>query len=79
MMPPLHDVRCALHLLATGPYSGRRFQAELNVRFALAALVLTPLGLYGLTRYAVEQRKREIGIRVALGATRGDVPPLVLR
>jgi putative ABC transport system permease protein len=56
----------------------RRFQTGLLVAFAIAALVLAALGLYGLMSYWVEQRSREIGIRVALGATNHSIVRLIL-
>src|SRR5579863_3337914 len=56
----------------------RRFQTGLLMAFAGAALVLAALGLYGLMSYWVEHRTREIGIRVALGATSQSVVRLVL-
>jgi putative ABC transport system permease protein len=55
----------------------RRFQTELIGLFAATAL-MAALGLYGLMSYSVEQRRKEIGIRVALGATSGQVARLIL-
>jgi putative ABC transport system permease protein len=56
----------------------RKFNMTLLIVFAGIALVLAVAGIYGTVAYAVAQRTQEIGIRVALGATTGEVLRLVL-
>ena len=56
----------------------RRFSVSLLAAFTLISLLLTALGVYGIASHAVEQRRHEIGIRVALGATARSIVGQIL-
>jgi predicted permease len=59
--------------------SVRRFSMEMVAFFAATALLLAGLGIYGTISYVVNEQRREIAIRLALGAQRGDIRRMVLR
>ena len=56
-----------------------RLLAQLLAAFAGLALLLAVVGTYGVLSFMVAERRREIGIRLAIGATRGDIVSLVTR
>ncbi|HEY6060984.1 MAG TPA: ABC transporter permease, partial [Gemmatimonadales bacterium] len=75
---PLTDV-ASMSTRLTRSMSDRRYPMLLLSGFALLAVLLAAVGLYGLLSYAVSRRSQEIGVRVALGASRGAVLRMVLR
>jgi len=58
---------------------GRRFITMIVAGFAFAALILACVGLYGIVSYGVEQRRRELGVRIALGASSRNLVRFVVR
>lgn len=58
--------------------AGRRFQVILTAAFAASALLLACVGIYGVVAWSVARRRNEIGVRLALGARRGDVHWMII-
>ncbi len=75
---PLYDFKTMVERVNES-LTGRRFLVILLSTFAGLALVLAALGLYGIISYMVRLRNRELGVRIALGATREDVLRLIMR
>jgi ABC-type antimicrobial peptide transport system permease subunit len=75
---PMEDIRTGTKIIDQALWWSKIGVGLLGV-FGLLALGLASVGLYGIMAYSVNQRRREIGVRMALGANQGDVSLFILR
>jgi ABC-type antimicrobial peptide transport system permease subunit len=74
---PVYDV-ASMDQLLDQSLASRRLTAQMVTGFAVVGLLLASIGIYGLLAFMVGQRSREIGVRVALGASRADILRLIV-
>src|SRR5262249_45839772 len=76
--PPVYDSSAMSLFIRREALLVERLMAQVMMGVSIVGLTLGVLGLYGVIAYLVSQRSHEIGIRIAIGATRGDVARLIL-
>ena len=74
---PVYNIRTMDQIVA-GATSQQRFQATLSSLFAVLALLLVTIGIYSVVAFMVKQRRRELGIRIAVGATSWNILRMVI-
>ena len=75
---PLTEIR-AMDEIAAESFSGSRFILLLVGAFAVVAMLLAAVGIYGVMAYSVTERVHEIGVRMALGAQRGEIVGMIVK
>jgi predicted permease len=75
---PVSEVQ-TMESVVSDSIANRRSTMGLFISFAVAAMILASVGVYGLVSYSVSQRTAEIGVRMAIGASKGNVVALILR
>jgi putative ABC transport system permease protein len=76
---PVMDVRTIDTLIQENIYAGRRFNLALFAVFATLGLALAVIGVYGVMSSSVAQQTHEIGVRIALGASRGNISAMIVK
>jgi predicted permease len=74
---PVYNMR-TMNQIVAGATAQQRFQAFLTSLFAAVALLLVAIGIYSIVAYMVKQRRREIGVRMAVGASRRNILRMVI-
>lgn len=74
---PVYNIR-TMDAIVAGATSQQRFQAVLSSLFAVVALLLVTIGIYSVMAYMVKQRRREIGVRIAVGASTWNILRMVI-
>jgi predicted permease len=75
---PISDIK-AMSEIVSDTTAARAVQVRVLIAFAAIAFVLAAVGIHGLLTYSVSSRQHEIGVRIALGAQRGDIVRMIMR